>query len=61
IKSKLSSDLKNVMKITTSTRASDFEQSHKLNEVADHLIAYNGYCPVCANAALQYVGLILSR
>jgi len=61
IETKLFSDLKNVVKITTSTKAPDAEQLRKLNEVADRLIRDHGYCPECANAILQYVGTLLGR
>jgi serine protein kinase len=61
IEAKLFSDLRNVVKITTSTKTPDAEQLRKLNEVADRLIEEHGYCPECANAILQYVGTLLSR
>jgi serine protein kinase len=61
IEAKLFSDLRNVVKITTSTKTPDAEQLRKLNEVADRLIRDHGYCPQCANAILQYVGTLLSR
>jgi serine protein kinase len=61
IETKLFSDLKNVVKITTSTKAPDAEQLRKLNDVADRLIRDHGYCSECANAILQYVGTLLGR
>jgi serine protein kinase len=61
IETKLFSDLKNVVKITTSTKAPDQDQLRKLNEVADRLVANHEYCPDCANAILQYVGTLLGR
>ena len=33
----------------------------KLNEVAERLIEEEGYCEICANELLRYVGLMLSR
>lgn len=61
IEAKLFNDLKNVVKITTSTRTPDQEQLRKLNEVADRLISHDNYCTECSNAILQYVGMLLSR
>ena len=61
IENKLFSDLRNVVKITTSTKTPDEEQLKKLNEVAARLIADHGYCSECANAILQYVGTLISR
>ena len=61
IENKLFSDLKNVVKITTSTKTPDQEQLKKLNDVAARLMSEHGYCPECANAILQYVGTLLAR
>ncbi len=61
IEAKLFNDLKNVVKITTSTRTPDREQLRKLNEVANRLVAHDSYCSECSNAILQYVGTLLSR
>lgn len=61
IENKLFQDLKNVVKITTSTKTPDQEQLKKLNDVAARLMSEHGYCPECANAILQYVGTLLSR
>ena len=61
IEKKLFADLKDVVKITTSTKTPDAEQLRRINEVADRLIAEQGYCPVCANELVKYVGALLSR
>lgn len=61
IETKLFNDLKNVVKVTTSTRTPDQEQLKKLNDVARRLIDHDGYCPECSQAILQYVGTLLSR
>jgi serine protein kinase len=61
IEKKLFADLKDVVKITTSTKTPDAEQLRRINEVADRLIAEQGYCPVCANELIKYVGALLSR
>ena len=61
IEKKLFADLKNVVKITTSTKTPDAEQLKRMNEVVDRLVAEHGYCTVCANELLKYVGTLLSR
>jgi len=50
-----------VVKITTSTKTPDAEQLKKTNEVISRLISDHGYCPVCANELLKYVGSLLNR
>jgi serine protein kinase len=61
IEKKLFADLRDVVKITTSSRTPDPEQLKKSNEVVNRLIADFGYCPVCANELLKYVGSLLNR
>jgi serine protein kinase len=61
IEKKLFADLRDVVKITTSTRTPDKEQRRKINEVVDRLITEHGYCDVCANEILRYVGSLLNR
>lgn len=61
IEKKLFTDLKDVVKITTSSKTPDGEQLKRINEVSARLIAEHGYCPVCANELLKYVGSLLSR
>jgi predicted Ser/Thr protein kinase len=61
IEKKLFADLKDVVKITTSTKTPDAEQLRRINDVADRLIAEQGYCPVCANELIKYVGALLAR
>lgn len=61
IEKKLFADLRDVVKITTSTKTPDGEQLKRMNEVADRLIKEQGYCPVCANELLHYVGTLLNR
>jgi len=58
---KIFSDLKDVVKITTSTKTPDADQLRRINEVVDRLVSQNGYCAVCANELLTYVGTLLSR
>ncbi|MBX6353133.1 MAG: PrkA family serine protein kinase [Thermoflavifilum sp.] len=61
IEKKLFADLKDVVKITTSTKTPDEQQLKKLNEVTARLIDEHGYCPVCANELLRYTGSLLNR
>jgi len=61
IEKKLFADLKDVVKITTSTKTPDAEQLRRINDVVDRLMAEQGYCPVCANELLKYVGTLLNR
>ncbi len=61
IEKKIFSDLKDVVKITTSTKTPDADQLRRINEVIDRLVSQNGYCTVCANELLTYVGTLLSR
>lgn len=61
IERKLFSDLKDVVKITTSSKTPDEQQLKKVNEVIARLIDDHGYCPVCANELLRYTGSLLNR
>jgi serine protein kinase len=61
IEKKLFADLRDVVKITTSTKTPDAEQLKRINEVVDRLVAEQGYCAVCANELLKYVGSLLAR
>ncbi|GAA0133583.1 PrkA family serine protein kinase [Paenibacillus sp. YSY-4.3] len=61
IEKKLFVDLKDIVKITTSTKTPDENQLKRINEVSKRLIDEHGYCPVCANELLRYVGSLLNR
>ncbi len=61
IEKKLFADLRDVVKITTSTKTPDAEQLKRTNEVVSRLISDHDYCPVCANELLRYVGSLLNR
>lgn len=61
IEKKLFADLKDVVKITTSSKTPDETQLKKMNEVTKRLIEGHGYCPTCANELLRYVGSLLNR
>ncbi|HCI78842.1 MAG TPA: protein prkA, partial [Ktedonobacter sp.] len=61
IEKKLFADLRDVVKITTSTRTPDKEQLRKINEVINRLVAEHGYTPESANELLRYTGSLLNR
>lgn len=61
IEKKLFTDLKDIVKITTSSKTPDEQQLKRINEVTARLIEDNHYCPVCANELLRYVGSLLNR
>lgn len=61
IEKKIFADLKDVVKITTSVKTPDPDQLRKINDVVDRLVKEHGYCHVCANELLTYVGTLLSR
>ena len=61
IEKKLFADLRDVVKITTSTRTPDKEQLRKINDVVNRLMSEHGYCHVCANEILRYTGSLLNR
>ena len=61
IQKKLFADLKDVVKITTSTKTPDERQLKKVNEVIARLIEEHGYNSTSANELLRYVGSLLNR
>ncbi|KAA8999649.1 PrkA family serine protein kinase [Paenibacillus spiritus] len=61
IEKKLFADLKDIVKITTSSKTPDESQLKRINEVSRRLIDDHGYCPTCANELLRYVGSLLNR
>lgn len=61
IQKKLFADLKDVVKITTSSKTPDESQLKKVNEVIARLIDEYGYNSTSANELLQYVGSLLNR
>lgn len=61
LEKKLFSDLKDIVKITTSTKTPDAEQLKKINEVVDRMCKDQGYTPESANELLRYVGTLLNR
>ncbi|GAA5416766.1 hypothetical protein Pryu01_01804 [Paraliobacillus ryukyuensis] len=61
IQKKLFADLKDVVKITTSSKTPDEQQLKKMNEVVATLIDEYGYNSTSANELLRYVGSLLNR
>src|SRR5699024_6393129 len=61
IQKKLFADLKDVVKITTTSKTPDETQLKKINQVVERLIEEHGYNNVSANELLQYVGSLLNR
>jgi len=61
VEKKLFADLKDVVKITTSTKTPDADQLKRINEVSAKLIDEYDYCPNCANELMKYVGSLLNR
>ncbi|MFC4102941.1 PrkA family serine protein kinase, partial [Paenibacillus xanthanilyticus] len=52
IEKKLFNDLKDIVKITTSTKTPDEKQLKRMNEVINRLVEEHGYTPVSANELL---------
>ncbi|WP_066191771.1 PrkA family serine protein kinase [Gracilibacillus timonensis] len=61
IQKKLFADLKDVVKITTSSKTPDEQQLKKMNEVVATLVEEYGYSSQSANDLLRYVGSLLNR
>ncbi len=61
LEKKLFSDLRNIVKITTSSKTPDAEQLRRINDVCARLVAEHDYCAFCANELVQYVGQLLGR
>ncbi|WP_139996465.1 PrkA family serine protein kinase [Paenibacillus paridis] len=61
VEKKLFADLKDIVKITTSTKTPDESQLKRINEVTKRLMDDHKYCSVCSNELLRYVGSLLNR
>ncbi|CAM3684271.1 PrkA family serine protein kinase [Marinicrinis lubricantis] len=61
IEKKLFADLKDIVKITTSTKTPNENQLKKINEVIRRLVEEHGYTTASANELLRYVGSLLNR
>ena len=61
LEKKLFADLKDIVKITTSSKTPDQEQLRRINDVVDRLVKDQGYTQASANELLKYVGTLLNR
>ncbi len=61
LEKKLFADLRNVVKVTTSSKTPDADQLKRVSEVCSRLVADQGYCAHCAHDLVQYVGQLLAR
>ena len=61
LEKKLFADLKDIVKITTSTKTPNQEQLRRINDVVDRLVQDQGYTEQSANELLKYVGTLLNR
>ncbi len=61
LEKKLFADLKDIVKITTSSKTPDQDQLRKMNDVIDRLVKEQGYTTQSANALVSYVGSLLNR
>ncbi|KGR79255.1 PrkA family serine protein kinase [Ureibacillus manganicus] len=61
IQKKLFTDLKDIVKITTSSKNPDESQLKKINDVVATLVDEYGYNTTSANELLRYVGSLLNR
>lgn len=60
IELKLFGDLQDMIKLTTTTKVPDKEQTQRINEVIEQL-KREGYCEKCASELIRYVGSLLNR
>jgi len=61
LEKKMFVDLRDVVKITTSTKTPDAEQLKRINNVVERLVTEQGYTTDSANELLKYVGTLLNR
>lgn len=61
VEKKLFADMKDIVKLTTSTKVPNEEQQERIRGVERTLVEERGYCPHCASELLRYVGTLLSR
>lgn len=61
IENKLFADLKDMVKLTTSSKVPNEEQQERLQGVEKTLVEEKGYCQHCASELIRYVGTLLSR
>jgi len=60
IEKRLFADIRNIVKVTTSTRTPDEAQLKRINQVVKRLVDEHGYCVECANELLKYVGTLMT-
>ena len=61
IQRKLFADMKDVVKITTSTKTPDPDQLKRMDTVKETLCQQHGYCDSCSSELIRYVGTLLGR
>lgn len=61
IENKLFADMRDVVKLTTSSKIPNEDQQERIKSVERTLIEDRGYCPHCASELIRYVGTLLSR
>lgn len=61
IEKKLFADLKDVIKLTTSSKIPNEDQKERIQGVERTLVEDEGYCQHCAGEMIRYVGTLLSR
>lgn len=61
IRKKLYGDMKDMIKLTTTARVKNEEQSKRIGDVKSTLVEEKGYCPHCADELIGYVGSLMSR
>jgi serine protein kinase len=61
IEKKLFADMKDMVKLTTSSPIPNIEQQERIHDVERTLVLDRGYCPHCASELIRYVGTLLSR
>lgn len=60
VQSKLFADMKDIVRLTTSTRTPDAEQKERIRGVEKTLIDEHGYCEHCAGEVIRYIGALLN-
>lgn len=61
IEKKLFTDVKDIIKISSSSVNPDPELKKKQDQAIESLIDEHGYCPHCANELLKYVGQLINQ
>ena len=61
LEKKLFADMKDMVKVTTSTKTPDADQQKRIDDVQSALIRERGYCTCCSSELLKYVGRLLNR